>query len=232
MTIPRPPHKTALVLIDIENAIGARAQPSVALARLTVLLEHAPAEALVVAACPPSRIRPDVARALTDHGVKMLSAGTGPNAADKVLLNRARQAAAEGVRHFTVVSADAAFASLASLGELHVLAWDKQPVGKQLAKAAAVSRIPCIRRAPAPVQPLTAQTSQIPAPDASAPTPLGKPSAKTVPTPHAPQPWSTVRWGGAAVTVMFCGGLAFGAGSALGSRLVHLAVDAVARPGA
>ncbi|MEU4205942.1 hypothetical protein AB0B79_34895 [Streptomyces sp. NPDC039022] len=230
MTTLRP-HKTVLVLIDIENAIGARAQPSVALVRLTALLEHTPAEALVVAACSPSRIRPDVMRVLTDRGVKVLSAGTGPDAADKVLLNRARQAAAQGVRHFTVASGDAAFAPLASLGELRVLAWEKQTVSRQLAKVATVSHIPRIRRTPVPVQPATAQTSQTPAPDALAPPPpLRKPPANPAPSQRAPRPWSTARWGGAAATVMFCGGLAFGAGSALGSRLIHLTVDAVVRP--
>lgn len=201
-----------------------------ALVRLTALLEHTPAEAPVVAACPPSRIRPDVMRVLTDRGVKVLSAGTGPDAADKVLLNRARQAAAQGVRHFTVASGDAAFAPLASLGELRVLAWEKQTVSRQLAKVATVSHIPRIRRTPVPVQPATAQTSQTAAPDALAPTPLRKPPANPVPSQHAPRPWSTARWGGAAVTVMFCGGLAFGAGTALGSRLIHLTVDAVVRP--
>lgn len=153
MTTLRPHKTAALVLIDIENAIGTLAQPSVALARLTALLEHAPIEAPVVAACPPSRIRPDVARALSDRGVKVLPAGTGPNAADKVLLNRAHQAAAEGVRHFTVASADAAFAPLASLGELHVLAWEKQAVSKQLAQAASVSRIPTSAVLPPPLSP-------------------------------------------------------------------------------
>ncbi|MEU7159187.1 hypothetical protein AB0A98_22525 [Streptomyces chrestomyceticus] len=230
-----PPHKAGLVLIDVENALGSRAQRSVAVARLTAVLEHVPAQARLVAACSPARIRPDVEQVLADHGVKLLAAGTGPDAADKVLLNRARQAAANGVTHFTVVSADAAFAPLALLGELHVLAWEGQPVGKMLAKAATVHRIPHGRRArpsaqprPAPARP--AQTAQDPAPEVSAPAPLPKPPAQAAPPPNSPRPRSTARWGGAAATVMFCGGLAFGAGTALGSRLVHRALDAVSRP--
>ncbi|MEW1636081.1 hypothetical protein AB0469_18635 [Streptomyces sp. NPDC093801] len=223
----RAPKKTALVLIDVENAIGALAQPPVALARLTAFLEHVPAEALVVAACPPSRLRPDVERVLTDHGVKVLSAGTGPDAADKVLLNRARQAAAEGVRHFTVVSADAAFAALAPLGELHVLAWDTQPVGKRLAAAASVHRIPRARGAsPAPPRPAP---SGGPAPAPAVPAPQ-EPPADPTPPQNPPRPRSTARWGGTAVAALFCGGVALGAGTALGSRLVHLALDAVTRP--
>ncbi|MYT22828.1 hypothetical protein GTW69_21480, partial [Streptomyces sp. SID7760] len=95
------PRKTALVLIDVENAFGALAQRSVAVTRLAALLEYVPPQAHVVAACAPARIRPDVKQALADQGVKVLSAGTGPNAADQVLLNRARQAAANGVTHFT-----------------------------------------------------------------------------------------------------------------------------------
>ncbi|KIF07334.1 hypothetical protein PL81_02540 [Streptomyces sp. RSD-27] len=226
----RAPKKTALVLIDVENAIGALAQPPVALARLTAFLEHAPAEALVVAACPPSRLRPDVERVLADHGVKVLSAGTGPDAADKVLLNRARQAAAEGVRHFTVVSADAAFAALAPLGELHVLAWDTQPVGKRLAAAASVHRIPRVP-GPSPAPPRPAPSgAPAPAPTApTAPTPQ-EPPADPTPPANPPRPRSTARWGGTAVAALFCGGVALGAGTALGSRLVHLALDTLTRP--
>ncbi|MEE1931215.1 hypothetical protein V1J52_24060 [Streptomyces sp. TRM 70351] len=157
----------------------------------------------------------------------MLSAGTGPNAADKVLLNRARQAAANGVTHFTVVSADATFAGLATLGDLHVLAWDRQPVGKALAEAATVHRIPRDRRASAPAseEPAAALTVPrlAPAPQRSAPAPAASPS----PPPDSPP---LLRWGAAATAALFCGGLAFGAGTALGSHLVHLALDTTTRP--
>ncbi|MCY0960640.1 hypothetical protein [Streptomyces sp. H27-H5] len=136
MTARRP--DAAVVLIDIENAIGSHAQAPVALARLSALLDRIPAQARITAACPPARIRPDVKRALAERGIQLLAATTGKDAADKLLLACARQAAADGVRHFTVISADAAFAALAQLGELHVLAWEGQPVGKPLAKKTAV----------------------------------------------------------------------------------------------
>ncbi|QFQ97318.1 hypothetical protein F9278_15120 [Streptomyces phaeolivaceus] len=221
------PHKTALVLIDVENAFGTLAQRSVAVTRLAALLEHVPAQAQVVAACPPARIRPDVKQALADQGVKVLSAGIGPNAADKVLLNRARQAAANGVTHFTVVSADAAFATLAALGELHVLAWDRQPVGKTLAKAATVHRISRHHSAPASAsaQPAAIPRVPRPAPQRFAPAPASPPPSAPD-SPPIPR-WSTAAFG---VGALFCGGLAFGTGTALGSRLVHLALDAATRP--
>ncbi|MEU5136955.1 hypothetical protein [Streptomyces californicus] len=224
---PYKTHKPAMVLIDVENTFGTLAQRSVAVTRLAALLEHVPAQARLVAACAPARIRPEVKQALADQGVRVLSAGTGPNAADKVLLNRARQAAANGVTHFTVVSADAAFADLAMLGDLHVVAFDRQPVGKALAKAATVHRIPRGRRASASAPGQPAEAPAIPRPAAAHPQPPA-PTPDASPSPPQDSP-PLLRWGAAATAALFCGGLAFGAGTALGNRLVHLTLDTATR---
>ncbi|OPC76495.1 hypothetical protein B4N89_46565 [Embleya scabrispora] len=63
-----------LVLIDLENIIGANAQTGTALAKLDALPRHVERPGDLVAACVGSRIRPAVTDALRTRGVRVLFA--------------------------------------------------------------------------------------------------------------------------------------------------------------
>ncbi|RSO42032.1 hypothetical protein DMH15_12520 [Streptomyces sp. WAC 06725] len=208
----------ALLLIDVENTIGANAQLATALARLDALLHRAHATGQVIAACAGSRIRPGVADALRQRGVHLPLADTDKNAADRLLIEHARTAAADGTRRFVVASADAAFAALAPFGRLEILAWEGQQVGKALTQAGNVHRLARVPRAALPAQ-------------SPAPPPLAAAAVPETPSAPVPAPTSALtageipalRWALMGVAALFCGGFAFG------SRTADTAMDALGR---
>lgn len=146
---------SAVLLIDVENVIGANAQPATATARMDALLRYTGPLDQTIAACARDRIRPVVASGLQQRGVHLLLVDAGRNAADRLLLDQAHAAAAAGTRRFVIASADAAFAALAPLGRVEILVWEGQPVAKTLSKAGAVRRLPRIRHlsVPGPSEP-------------------------------------------------------------------------------
>lgn len=221
--------KGALLLIDIENTIGANAAAGTARARLHALLSSAAGAEEVVAACARSRIRQETADVLRERGVRLHLVDDGKGAADRALLECALAASKTGTQRFTVASADAGFAVLGQLGTLHVLAWEGQPIGKRLTRAASgVQRLARVQREAVPPQ-------RQPAPQASsAQEPAPAPVSASAPPTHEPQALhgtalrgTALRWavagGLALVGSGFCAGAAFGAGMALGHRLLSRA---------
>ncbi|MFJ3883339.1 hypothetical protein ACIPW5_38565 [Streptomyces sp. NPDC090077] len=219
---PSPAKAPALLLIDIENTIGANAHTALALARLDALLHHAKGTERVIAACARPRIRADLADGLRKRGVHLLLADTDKNAADRLLTEQAHAAAADGTRRFVVASADAGFAPLAALGHLEVLAWRGRPISKALEKAGTVRRLPHIRRTALPAQP--APPSPEPAPLPATPATPDAQTAEAAPGGWpATKPPHVLRWIAGGAAALFCGGLAFGAGTALGNHITHSA---------
>ena len=100
----------AVVLLDLENAIGTNPRPEVLDERLASVLELA-APVTVCWAAYPQRLLSEPAReVLKRHGVKTQWAKAGHNSADLALLKLARKEADKGRRRFVIVSGDADFA--------------------------------------------------------------------------------------------------------------------------
>ncbi|WP_030019393.1 hypothetical protein [Streptomyces monomycini] len=199
----------AVLLIDVENVIGANAQPATATARMDAMLRHTGPLDQTIAACARGRIRPGVASGLQQRGVRLLLVDAGKNAADRLLLVQAHAAAAAGTRRFVIASADAAFAALAPLGRVEILVWEGQPVAKTLSKAGAVRRLPRIRHlsVPGPSEPaLRLGADTAPAPHAAA---ADTAAASAAPS-QQPVRIPAVRWATATAAALFCGGFAFG----------------------
>ncbi|MFK0247128.1 hypothetical protein ACIQUM_20735 [Amycolatopsis azurea] len=126
-----------VALLDLENLGIARMRPRPMRAHLeTVLLVIGPAHH-VVAAYAAEPVRPDErASLLAELGVAPLIVEQGRDAAELALLEHARHVHEVGGRTFLVGSADGAFAELAQLGVVDVLARKHQPIAAKLAAAA------------------------------------------------------------------------------------------------
>jgi len=122
--LPATPSGPGVLLIDLENMVGHKARPSILMARVDALVQHAGPGLPVVAACAENRISPQGKQILSDRGARLLVVGGDKNAADRALLEEAKRLAANGCRRFVVASADRAFGRLAELGELEVMLWE------------------------------------------------------------------------------------------------------------
>ncbi|KJE20121.1 hypothetical protein FF36_05612 [Frankia torreyi] len=135
-----------VLLIDVENAVGSvRPRPELVRSRVRALVEAAGAVHHVVACYAQDDPAADgVVSVLAELGVAPWPVPSKADAADQALLQHARYVHRRGGRIFTVASGDRQFAVLAELGQLEVLVWEKQPVARNLAKAAG----PHLRRLP------------------------------------------------------------------------------------
>ncbi|EDY53323.1 hypothetical protein SSCG_06351 [Streptomyces clavuligerus] len=98
-----------------------------------------------------------------------------------------------------------------------------------LAKAATVHRIPRNHHTPQPPPP--GPVPDHPAPAVTAPPAPHTRTGQPAPPPNDPRPsWSTARRAATAAAVLFCAGFAFGAGTAIGNRLIHLTINAAPPP--
>jgi hypothetical protein len=188
------------------------------------------------------RRSPRAAEVLTAIGVEPEGAVSGgASAADAALLNRARQAAQAGRTDFVVASADGAFAGLAKLGRLHVLAWTNQPVAAALTKAAVnVHRLsrtpppPATRPAQTTVPATRPEQAAVPAAPAGPPSLHRAPPSHDLPTPRRipaapPGRNASSRWPSDDPVRLVGQGALFGLGIALAARLVDYLLPGPAR---
>jgi len=214
-----------LLLIDVENMIGTN--PAAARLREQVcrLVDAAgviggPVHAVAAYSQQRSPRAADVLAAVgvESEGVTIGSAG----AADAALLDRARCAAQAGYQDFVVASAARAFAGLAELGRLHVVAWTGQPVAAALTRAAVtVHRLP--RTSPSATIPpaeLTRPSDPVKhSPSRPVPPRPGPPATAPSPSP-APVSSASSQWPGGDPVRLVGQGALFGLGLALAARLV------------
>jgi hypothetical protein len=214
-----------LLLIDIENMIGTNTAPDKLREQVCRLVQAAGAvgrPVQAVAAYSDQR-SPRAAKVLAAIGVEPEGVVPGgASAADAALLDRARRAAQAGYADFVVASADGAFAGLAKLGRLHVVAWTDQPVAAALTKVAVkVYRLPRIPPSPPATRPM--QPTQ-PASPAGPPSRHAPPSAELTAgesTPAAaPNRNAWPSWPGGDPVRLVGQGALFGLGVALAARLV------------
>lgn len=132
----------AVLLIDLENMIGANARSARFEAKLDALTGQAGHGTPVVAACAGTRITSAGKKALKDRKIKLLSVNGTKDAADEALLDEAGKRARSGCIRFVVASHDSRFAKLADLGQLEILAWTTpKPAEKYASRAANVHRM-------------------------------------------------------------------------------------------
>lgn len=101
-----------VLLIDLENMIGANAKRGTLTMKLDVLTSKAGANVQAVAACAGSRINPAGEQVLRDRQIRLLKVSGDKDAADKALLEEAGRLAARGCKRFVVASHDSRFAQL------------------------------------------------------------------------------------------------------------------------
>lgn len=174
-----------VVLIDLENLVGANRRPPTLRARVTALLEAAGSRHHAVAAyAAPDADSDTAASVLAALGVAPLRVQAGPNAAENALIRHAVRMQADGCTRFTVCSGDRAFATLADAENtrIDVPVWQGQPVAARLAE---VGR--SVSELPRPDKPTAAGTAWS-ARAASPPGPVSIPhvTAATMGVPHPP----------------------------------------------
>lgn len=139
----------AVLLLDLENAIGMNPRPEVLASRLVAIQALAEPIAVSWAAYPTRLLSEQSRKVLKEHGVKTRWAKAGKDGADKALVKLARTEAAKGRRRFVVASADADFAAVADLGTLEVIIRPEQKINKRLSsRAAKIHRLPQPSRLP------------------------------------------------------------------------------------
>jgi hypothetical protein len=204
----------AVLLIDVENMIGANARPGTLGAKVDALTGRAGGSVPVVAACAGNRITAAGKQALNDRKIKLLTVGDDKDAADKALLDEAEKRARDGCTRFVVASHDSRFARLADLGQLEIIAWANPKIAKKdTARAAAVHQVPRPAAVTAKVQ--AAKARPAPAPTATAP--QVPPPADPGPQSQKARPCLTEVSAAAAGAAVLATGILFGAGTVLGA---------------
>lgn len=131
----------AVLLIDLENMIGANARPGTLAAKLDALTTPVGIGVPAVAACAGNRITPAGKQALKDRKIKLLTVGGDKDAADKALLDEAGKLARSGCTRFLVASHDGRFAQLAELGQMEIIAWANAEIAKKYTCQAATAKL-------------------------------------------------------------------------------------------
>lgn len=234
----------AVLLIDLENMVGAKAKLPSLTAKLDALTSKAPGVP-AVAACGAGRVTKPGIAALDQRGIRLIRTDSTRDAADHALIDEARRLAASGCSKFLVASHDRAFAALADLGTLEIIAWQTPKLADVLTSRATqvhllprprLSAAPAAASAARPAAPAKAAAKQK---TTAAQTTAAKasPAAAARPAPVSPAPPAQapppafpalrirpVHVAAAAVGVT-AAGLIFGAGSVLGAaaavRLLH-----------
>jgi hypothetical protein len=209
-----------VLLIDLENMIGANAKPGMLAMKLDVLTSKAGASVPAVAACAGSRISPAGEQVLRDRQIRLLKVNGHKDAADKALLEEAERLAGRGCKRFVVASHDSRFGQLADLGEFEIVAWTSPKIAQKYgSKATAVHRM---------ARPNAASPAK-PAPSGQAPKAQAEPASSLPPQKVAmptdkPAPPARPRVRAVSVTAVGGGilaaGILFGAGTVIGASAV------------
>lgn len=206
-----------VLLIDLENMIGANAKRGPLTMKLDVLTSKAGANVQAVAACAGSRINPAGEQVLRDRQIRLLKVSGDKDAADKALLEEAGRLAGRGCKRFVVASHDSRFAQLADLGKFEIIAWTSPKIAQKYAsKATTVHRVP---------RPKVASSAK-PAPSAQAPKAEADPAGSPPPrkaamsadkSVQAPRPQVRAASVAAVGAGVLTAGILFGAGTVIGA---------------